>query len=108
MTAGKRDSYCSLESKVDVVDEIGQPSTSWQRDRMVWGDIKYLNGLSTLKSGADTSVTKASIRVLYGAFNAGQRLVYEGQVFDIQSVIPVGRRKEIDLVCQVVNGVSNA
>ena len=103
MSAGARDKYCALQSVAATVDEIGQPSTAWTTDRMVWADIEYLNGLSTIKSGADTSVTKVSIRVLHGAFNAGQRLVYKGHVFDIQSVIPDGKRKEIDLVCQVIN-----
>lgn len=103
MSAGDRRHYCALQSRVDTVDEIGQPSTTWRLDRMLHANIKYLNGLSTIKSGADTSVTKVSIRVLHGAFNAGQRLVYEGLVFDIQTVIPDGRRKEIDLVCQALN-----
>lgn len=103
MTAGARRHHCALQSRVDVVDDIGQPSTSWLTVRMVYGNIKYLSGLSTIKSGADTSVTKCSIRVLHGAFNAGQRLLYGNEVFEIDSVTPDGRRKEIDLVCRVIN-----
>jgi SPP1 family predicted phage head-tail adaptor len=103
MTAGARRHRCELQSRVDVVDEIGQPSTSWITVRMVHGNIKYLNGLSTIKSGADTSITKCSIRVPHGAFNAGQRLLYGNEVFEIETIIPDGRRKEIDLVCVVIN-----
>ena len=103
MTAGARRHHCALQSRVEVVDDIGQPSTSWLTVRMVYGNIKYLTGLSTIKSGADTSITKVSIRVLHGAFNAGQRLVYGDEIFSILNVIPDGRRKEIDLVCQVLN-----
>ena len=103
MTAGARRHHCALQSRVDTVDDIGQPSTSWLTVRNLHGNIKYLNGLSTIKSGADTSITKVSIRVLHGTFNAGQRLVYGNEIFSIESVIPDGRRKEIDLVCQVIN-----
>jgi len=106
MTAGKRRHHCELQSNVATQDEIGQPSTTWVTDRWLWAEIKYLTGLSAIKSGADTSVTKASIRALHGAFNAGQRIVYEGTVFDIKSVQPDGKRKEVDLVCVVINGAS--
>ena len=103
MTAGKRRHYCALQSRVDSVDSIGQPSTSWQLVRNVYAEIKYLSGLSTIKAGVDTSIAKVSIRVLHGAFNAGQRLVYGNEVFEIESINPDGLRKEIDLVCVVIN-----
>ena len=98
MSAGQRRHYCALQSRVDTVDDIGQPSTSWLTVRSLWANIKYLNGISAIKSGADTSVTKVSIRALYGAFNAGQRIVYDSQVFDIKSVQPDGKRKEVRLL----------
>jgi SPP1 family predicted phage head-tail adaptor len=104
MTAGARRHHCALQNRTATVDEIGQPSTSWLTVRMFRADIKYLNGLSTIKSGADTSITKVSIRALHGAFDAGQRVVCDGVVFDIQSVLPDGKRKEVDLVCVVVSG----
>lgn len=106
MSIGQRRHYSQLQSKVEAVDEIGQPSTSWVLDRMVWADIKHLTGLSTIKSGVDVSVTRVSIRVPHGAFNAGQRIVYENAVYEIDSVIPDGRRKEIDLVCRTLNVAS--
>jgi len=99
MTAGARHHRCILQTCVAAVDEIGQPSTAWLTVREFYGDIKYLSGLSTIKSGADTSISKVSIRAIHGAFNAGQRVVCDGVVFDIQSVVPDGRRKEVDLVC---------
>ena len=102
MSAGKRDCHVELQSRIDSVDEIGQPSTSWLTVANPWVDIKYLNGLSAIKSGADTSISKVSIRALRGTFNAGQRIVYGNEIFDIQSVQPQSRF-EVDLVCGVVN-----
>ncbi len=102
MSAGSRDCHVALQSRVDTFDEIGQPSTSWLTVANPWANIKYLNGLSAIKAGADTSVSKVSIRVLRGSFNAGQRIVFGNEVFDIQSVQPQGRA-EVDLVCVVTN-----
>lgn len=103
MTAGARRHRCQLQARLEIFDEIGQPSIEWATVREFYGDIKYLNGLSTIKAGADTSISKVSIRALHGVFDAGQRVVHEGVVFDIQSVQPDGKRKELDLVCLVVS-----
>lgn len=102
MTAAARRHLCTLEQLSGAVDEIGQPSIAWETVRQFYANIKYLSGLSTIKSGADTSISKVSIRALHGAFDAGQRVVSDGVVFEIQAVLPDGKRKELDLVCLVV------
>lgn len=104
MTAGTRRHLCQLQVRATTFDEIGQPSVNWVLVRQFYGHIKYLSGLSAIKSGADTSIAKVSIRALHGVFDAGQRVVSDGVVFDIQSVLPDGKRKEVDLVCVVVAG----
>jgi SPP1 family predicted phage head-tail adaptor len=103
MTASARRHLCELQSRVETVDAIGQPSTAWLTVRQFWGDVRYLSGLSAIKSGADTSIAKVSIRALHGAFDAGQRVVSDGVVFEVQAVLPDGKRKELDLVCMVTN-----
>lgn len=103
MSSAARRHLCELQARQDSVDAIGQPSTAWVAVRQFYGHIKYLSGLSAIKSGADTSIAKVSIRALHGAFDAGQRVVSDGVVFEIQSVLPDGRRKELDLVCVVVS-----
>ena len=92
-----------LQQQVATFDAIGQPSTTWESVAFLWSDVRFSTGLSAIKSGADTSIGKASIRVRHGAFNAGQRIVYGTQVFDIQAVLPDGKKKYIDLVCEVIN-----
>lgn len=101
MTAGARRHLCTLEQRTGSADAIGQPSMQWAVVRQFYGDIRYLSGLSTIKAGADTSTSKVSIRALHGAFDAGQRVVCDGTVFEIQAVLPDGKRKEVDLVCTV-------
>ena len=92
-----------LQTRVSTVDAIGQPSTSWTSTAFLWANIKHLNGLSAIKAGSDTSISKVSIRVRHGTFNAGQRVVYGDEVFEIEAVLPDGKKSFIDLVCVVVN-----
>ena len=103
MKAGMLRHRVTLQSRVDTVDDIGQPSTSWLTVATVWADVRYLSGLSAIKSGADISVSKCSIRMRYKAVSAGQRIVYGDEVFEIDAVLPDGKREYVDAVCKVVN-----
>ena len=103
MKAGLLRHRVTLQSRVDTVDAIGQPSTSWLDTATLWGDVRYLTGLGALKAGADISQSNASIRVRHTAVNAGQRVVYGNEVFDIEAVLPDGKRQWVDLVCVVTN-----
>lgn len=103
MKAGALRHRIDLQTRSDSVDEIGQPSTTWTSTAFLWGDVRYLTGLGALKAGADVSVSKCTIRLRHRAINAGQRIVYGNEVFDIQAVLPDGKREYIDLVCMVTN-----
>ena len=103
MSAGQLRHRVDLQSRVDTVDALGQPSTTWQSVAFLWGDVRYLTGLSAIKAGADTSASKVSIRLRHGTFNAGQRVVYGDEVFNIEAVLPDGKRQYVDLVCESIN-----
>ncbi len=103
MKAGQLRHRVALQDRVSTVDEIGQPSTSWLTTATVWADVRYLSGLSALKSGADVSLAKCSVRMRHRAINAGQRIVYGNEVFEIDAVLPDGKREYVDAVCRVIN-----
>ena len=103
MKAGLLRHFVALQDRVSTVDEIGQPSTSWLTTASIWADIRYLSGLSALKAGADVSVGRVSIRMRYRAINAGQRIVYGNEVFEIEQVFPDGKKSYVDAVCRVIN-----
>jgi SPP1 family predicted phage head-tail adaptor len=72
-------------------------------DADVWANVKYLNGLQTIKADAQTSVVKVSIRLRYRTdIEAGMRAVFGSTVFEIDAVLPDSRKVYVDLVCKVV------
>ena len=103
MSAGQLRNLVELQSPVATQDEAGQPSTSWLTVATVWADIRYQTGLSAIKSGADVSVVRVSIRMRHRALNAGQRITHEGKVFNIEAVQPDVRHAYVDCVCEVLN-----
>lgn len=103
MKAGQLRHRVFLQDRVSTTDDIGQPSSSWLTTATVWADVRYLSGLSAIKSGADVSVSKCSIRMRHRAVSAGQRIVYGNEVFEIDAVLPDGKREFVDCVVRVIN-----
>lgn len=103
MKAGQLRHRVTLQTLIEGRDEIGQPSIVWTDTASLWANVRYPSGLSAIKAGADTSVTKASIRMRHRAVNAGQRIVYGNEVFEIEAVLPDGKREYLDAVCKVIN-----
>jgi head-tail adaptor len=66
--------------------------------------VRHESGISAIKSGADTSVVRASVRLRYRTgLNAGMRVVFGTQVFAVNAVIPDPRKVSVDLVCEAIN-----
>ena len=105
-TIGQLRHRVTLQSHLAVQDEAGQPSTAWLDTATVWADVRHQNGLTAIKSGADTSVVRASIRVRQRAISAGQRVLHGAVVYSIQAVLPDATRRFVDLVCESSNVVS--
>ena len=106
MTAGQLRHRVEVQSPVTTQDDVGQPSTSWTTSGYLWANVRHLTGLSAIKAGADTSVAKVSIRLRHASFNAGQRVLHEGNTYNVESVLPDGKKQYVDLVCEAINVVS--
>jgi len=85
-------------------DEIGQPVTTWATFKTLRANIRYLNGLETIKADAQTSVVKASIRIRRRTdITAAMRVVYGATTFEIKAVLPDEQdRERLDLACEVL------
>ena len=93
----------TIEQKDTGTDAIGQPVETWVTVAEVWGNVKYQNGLSAIKSNADVSIVKASIRIRHRTgLDAGMRVLFDDAVFDVKAVLPEETNRYIDLVCEAV------
>lgn len=84
-------------------DGLGQPVESWTDVASVWANVRHVSGLETIKSDADVSVLKVSVRIRQRAgLDVGMRLVHGADVFDVRALLPDGQNQYLDLVCQKV------
>jgi SPP1 family predicted phage head-tail adaptor len=105
--AGSLNRRVTIQRHVTGTDELGGPIDTWEDVATVWANIRHLSGAESIRSDADVSIVKASIRIRYRTdVTAAMRVVYGTTIYDIQAVLldAVGR-EYCDLVC--VEGGSN-
>ncbi len=104
MNAGQLNRKITIQAFGSGVDAIGQPIESWSTFAQTWANIRFLNGVESVKADAEVSVSKASIRIRYRQdITNAMRVVYNGITYEIKAVLPDEERREhVDLVCEVV------
>lgn len=105
LPAGTLNRRISIEERGPGRDSLGQPlvNAPWVPVASVWANIAAKSGLQTAAAGGEVSVARYSIRIRYRpAVNAAMRVVYQGQIYDIQAVLhDEAGRQHTDLVCEI-------
>jgi SPP1 family predicted phage head-tail adaptor len=104
MNAGQLNRKITIQSIGSSVDSIGQPVETWSTFAQPWANIRFLNGVESVKADAEVSVSKASIRIRYRQdITAAMRVSYNSITYQIKAVLPdEAKRDHVDLVCEVV------
>jgi SPP1 family predicted phage head-tail adaptor len=104
MDIGKLNRRVVIKQPPVAQDSLGQPTGAWTDLATVWANVRYLNGVETLKADSPTSQSKASIRIRHRTdVTAAMRLVLGATVFQINAVLPDEQGKQyVDLVCEVI------
>lgn len=107
MRAGTLRHRVTIQQRPALPAPNGQPSLVWQDVATVHADIRFLNGLETVRSGGDVSIARASIRIRWRTdVTADMQAVdlSSGRVYAIKSVLPdMQRRQYVDLTAEVVS-----
>lgn len=102
-TAGQLRDRITIQKMGDGKDDWGTPTHEWQEYAKVWANVRHPSGSESIRSGADTSIVKASVRIRYRRdIDAGMRIKHLGFDYDIEAVLPDDRRVFIDLTCKRV------
>ena len=91
----------TIQVRASGVDAVGQPSTTWTTFATVWASIVHRSGLATIKSDAEASVVRTSIRIRYRTdVTPAMRVLYGTDVYQIDAVLPdLVNKQYVDLVC---------
>lgn len=102
--AGTLRDRIKLQRQAGGKDGWGTPlPADWVDVAPLWANVRHLSGTSAIKAGADTSVVRSSIRIRRrDGVNPGMRVLYAGQIYHIEAVLPGETREHLDLVCKLV------
>ena len=95
--------FVTVQSMAETEDVLGQPTGSWSTLAQVWASIKHMNGIEHIRSGAESSTVRASIKLRKRSdLTAKHRVLHGGRVYDVEAVLPdVEDRKFMFLSCKV-------
>ncbi|MFZ6801931.1 phage head closure protein [Undibacterium sp. Di24W] len=104
MNAGRLNRRITIQSFGTTQDAIGQEIQDWSTFAQPWANIRFLNGVESVKADAEVSVSKVSIRIRYRQdITEAMRIVYNGITYQIKAVLPdEAKRDHVDLACEVV------
>ena len=90
MNAGRLDKRIIIERLDATEDEIGQPVEAWIPTYSVWAAIEPLQGREYISAMAVQAERTVRIRIRYlPGIVPSMRVLYQGRVFAIQSVINI-------------------
>jgi SPP1 family predicted phage head-tail adaptor len=107
MNPGKLNCRVAIEQPDGTRDALGQHDPeAWVLLDTVWANIRYGSGREAIEADRETASARVSIRIRRRTdVTAAMRVVYEGTVFQIMSVLQDPASKQhTDLVCEVHDG----
>lgn len=104
MDARRRNRWVQFKRLTAGQDDIGQPTESYTDFVKVLANVRYLNGVETIKAGAETAIAKASIRIAYRTnLTTADRAYLGATEFRITAVLPDEVKKEhTDVTCEAI------
>ena len=101
-TIGQLDRQALIEKDVGVLDASGAHKPVWQTLGTVWASKREAGGREAFAGGQDM-LAFASVAFTIRWRNdvtTAMRLTVETQIYDIQHVAEIGRRRFLELLCK--------
>ena len=105
MDARRRNRWVQFKRLTAGQDDIGQPTQVWTDLVKVLANVRYLNGVETIKADAETAVAQASIRIAYRTNLTTADRAYLGDTeFKITAVLPdEALKRHTDVTCKAIS-----
>ncbi|WP_074025201.1 phage head closure protein [Xenorhabdus eapokensis] len=101
MQAGRLRHRILLQNFTQIKLPSGQRMQEWQDVATVWAEVKHISGRELLASGAELPETTVRVWLRYRSdVTSAFRMVFRGQIYDIQAVIPDPKRTQLELLCK--------
>jgi SPP1 family predicted phage head-tail adaptor len=98
--AGSLDRRIAIEARTISRRQDGSEVIGWSSVGETWAQVTPLKGQERYNAGAEQPEYDFKIRIRWReGLSSGMRVVLDGRILDIKSVLEVGRREGLDLLC---------
>jgi SPP1 family predicted phage head-tail adaptor len=96
---GRRDRRVVVQRFAESRNAFNEIEKSYTALYTVWAHVKTQSGKEALQAEQVVASNVVVFNIRYVPITTQDVLVYNGQVYDIQSLNEIGRRKELELIC---------
>ncbi|TCT12668.1 head-tail adaptor [Tepidamorphus gemmatus] len=102
MRAGKLDRLITLEHNAGAgsVDDYGVPAETWAAGATVRAQVIEAGTDEFMRGYGEATARVVVFRLRWIPVSLADRVIYEGEPFNIRSVKEIGRRRGIELRCE--------
>lgn len=106
LRSGSLDRRIELQAKAVTRDDIGEEQITWATFATVWANVQGLRGKEFFAAAEMQDSIDFRIRTRYrDDVTRDQRILFEGQLLDIVSIVETGHREGLEIMC--MSGVRN-
>lgn len=100
--AGKRDRRIDLRRQIAGTNELGEPLGTFITVDQVWANVRPMTGRELAAGGQIAQGGGyTTFRILWrNDIELTWILVHDGQIYDLKSMLEIGRREELELLGQ--------
>ncbi|EPX85385.1 phage head closure protein [Salipiger mucosus] len=104
MKAGKMVHVIEIQQSATTVNDAGTPKKTWSKLATLRAELIEQSTEEFLHNAGDTSVMTLAFRTRYLAgITDEHRVSFDGQAFDIEKIVTIGRRRGLELRCKAVS-----
>ena len=105
--SGRLNKRVAIQAETRVPNGQGGYTTDWTHERYIWAEIIGLSGDEALAAGIERSVQQWRVTMRRRPISTKKRLLYDGRIFGIKSVLPDPRADDATLlICETVAGTA--
>lgn len=104
MNAGLLDRLIEIQSVIQTRTSSGQVSITYERFKRCYAQrINILGKRENVINSKETVIFDAVYRIRYiSNLKNNMRLIDGNEIFDIKTIVPIGRKIGLDLSCQTI------
>ncbi|WP_418904092.1 phage head closure protein [Cereibacter sphaeroides] len=100
MQAGKLVHVIEIQSLATSINEAGTPEQSWTKKATLRAELVTAEAEEFIRGWGASEETAVVFRARWlDGVTLADRVVFDGQAFNIKSVVPLGRRRGLELRC---------